>query len=284
MKRIFVLSLLILAWMMAFADTYTIGDGTSATSTNPYYGSYNYGWCKTIYTQADINAAGLTAPSNILGIGFYIGNTPAAYQMDDQRVYVRNSTQEIYETTDISYPDQSLFALAFQGSLTYNGSGWMYINFATPFAWTGAGIEFLYENRDVDNPTGYPTFRYTSTSTNYRTVYKGSDTEFPSALTGTRTYSRANIRLITPTTTAPDAAVLVLPPDGGTLISPATNLIWSPGTVWPTGYRLSLGTDNPPTNLLNNVDQGNVTTYNPPRGPADQHYLLLESGTIQHLW
>jgi len=249
---------------IAIADTFTIGDGTSASSTNPYYGLYDYGWCKTIYTQSDINAAGLTAPASILGIGFYVGNTPAAYQMDDQRVYARNSTQEIYETTDISYPDPTLFSLVFQGTLVYNGSGWMYITFTTPFAWTGNGIEFLYENRDTGNPTGYPTFRYTSTSTNYRTVYKGSDTEFPSTLTGTRTYSRANIRLVTPTTTAPDAAVLVMPADGGTLISPATNLMWAPGMVWPTGYRLSLGTDNPPSNLVNNQDLGNVTSYDPP--------------------
>jgi hypothetical protein len=264
MKKLLVLGMLLLAISLIFADTYTIGEGTSAGSTNPYYGLYDYSWCKTIYTQTEINAAGLTAPANIIGIGFYVGNTPANYLMNDQRVYVRNTTQEIYESTDISYPDPTPFVLTFQGNLTYNGSGWIYITFAAPFAWSGGGIEFLYENRDGDYVTGYPTYRYTSTSTNYRTVYKSADNDFPATLTGTRTYNRANIRIVTPTTTAPDAAVIVGPPDGGTLISPATNLFWNPGTIWPTGYRLSLGTNNPPTNVLNNADLGNVTSYDPP--------------------
>lgn len=263
MKKLLVLGILLMAWVLSFADSYTIGDGTSASSTNPYYGSYNYGWCKTIYTQSEINAAGLTVPSNLIGIGFYIGNTPANYLMNDQRVYVRNTAQEIYETTDISYPDPTPFTAAFQGNITYNGSGWMYITFTTPFAWNGTGIEFLYENRDTDNPTGYPTFRYTSTSTNYRTVYEGSDTEFPSTTTGARTYSRANIRLITPSTTAPDAAVVVSPADAATLVSPTANLVWGPGNILPTGYRLSLGTNNPPTNVVNNIDLGVATSYDP---------------------
>ncbi|HNQ44663.1 MAG TPA: choice-of-anchor J domain-containing protein, partial [Candidatus Cloacimonadota bacterium] len=95
------------------------------------------------------------------------------------------------------------------------------------------------------------------------TVYKGLDAEFPGAATGTRTYSRANITLITATTTPPNPATLVSPIDGGTLISPFTTLNWQPGTVWPTGYKLSLGTNNPPTNIVNNLDIGNVLSYDP---------------------
>ncbi|MDD4224025.1 MAG: carboxypeptidase regulatory-like domain-containing protein, partial [Candidatus Cloacimonetes bacterium] len=264
MKKLTLISLSLLLAVFALADTYTIGTGTSATATNPFYGSYSYGWCKTIYTLTDINDAGLTAAADIIGIGWEVGNSPSNYVMQSQTVYVRNTTQEIYESTDISYPGTTGFDLAWQGTMTYNGSGWIYISFDTPFAWNGTGgIEFLYENRNGDDPTGYPTFRYTSTSSNYRTVYEGNDTEFPSATTGARSYSRANIRLVTPSTTAPDAAVVSFPLDGQTQIPPTASLIWMPGIIWPTGYRLYLGTDNPPTNLVNNQDLGNVNSYNP---------------------
>jgi hypothetical protein len=264
MKRSLTIVLLLLLAAFAFADVFTIGTGTSATSTNPFYGLYDYSWSKIIYTQAEINTAGLNNAASIIGVGFYVGNTPANYQMLDQRVFARHTAATMYDTADNTYPDNTQFQQLFQGNLTYNGGGWHYIVFTTPFAWNGTqNIEFLFENWDTDYVTGYPTFRYTSTTPDYRTVYKGQDNSFPSGVVGTRSYSRANIQLVTPTTTAPDPAVLVSPVDGGTLIAPTATLNWQPGTIWPTGYRLSLGTDNPPTNLINNQDLGNVLTYNP---------------------
>lgn len=62
---------------------------------------------------------------------------------------------------------------------------------------------------------------------------------------------------------APNPANLVGPPDTGTLISPTTILSWLSGGGLPNGYRLSLGTNNPPTNILNNQDLGAVTNYDP---------------------
>jgi len=254
----------LLAVGIAFADTYTIGTGTSTSSTNPFYGTYNYGWCKTIYTAGEINAAGLAAATEIIGIGFYVGNTPVNYSMENQFVYLRHTATSQYESTDTNYPGNATHTLVFHGDITYNGSGWHYIVFSSPFSWDGTqNLEFLYENLDTNNPTGYPTFRYTSTSTAYRTVYKGNDTAFPDTGTGSRTYSRANIQLITTTTTAPDAASVVYPLNWATEISPTVNLSWAPGSIWPDGYKLSLGTDNPPSNILDSQDQGNATSYNP---------------------
>ena len=264
MKRIFVLSLLLLMISFAMADVYTIGTGTSASSTSPYYGLYDYSWSKIIYTQAEISGAGLTAAANITGVGFYVGNTPSQYQMLDQRVYARHTTASLYETTDNTYPGVTGYQQVFQGNLTYNGGGWHYIMFTTPFSWDGIqNIEFLFENWDTDYVTGYPTFRYTSTTPNYLTVYKGQDNSFPNAVTGTRTYSRPNIQIVTPQTTPPDPAQAVYPTDGATLVSPAVVLNWVPVNGFPNGYRLSLGTNNPPTNIVNNVDIQNVTSYDP---------------------
>lgn len=265
MKRISLLALLLVFLAASvLAETYTIGSGTSATSTNPYYGSYNFGWCKTIYTATELHTAGLTDAADIIGIGFYIGNTPVNYAMEDQYVFLRHTTVTQYETTDTGYPGNTNFEQVFHGDVVYNGSGWIHFVFSSPYSWDGTqNLEFLYENLDMDNPTGYPTFRYTSTSTAYQVVYKGSDTAFPGADAGTRTYSRANIQIITPSSTSPSPASPVYPGNGAAQISPATLLSWIPGPNWPTGYKLSLGTDNPPSNLVQNQDQGNATSYNP---------------------
>lgn len=60
----------------------------------------------------------------------------------------------------------------------------------------------------------------------------------------------------------PACATLTAPADGGTDIAVTANLEWnSVGDA--TGYKLYFGTDNPPTNIENGTDLGNVTLYNP---------------------
>ncbi len=61
--------------------------------------------------------------------------------------------------------------------------------------------------------------------------------------------------------TVPNPAAIVAP------FNSAVNVVVKPILKWtttggnPTGYRLSIGTNNPPSNLVNNVDLGNVTSY-----------------------
>jgi len=60
----------------------------------------------------------------------------------------------------------------------------------------------------------------------------------------------------------PSCASVVAPLNGAADISITTNLQWS--TVGDaTGYTLYFGTNNPPTNLVNGTNLGNVTTYDP---------------------
>ncbi len=66
--------------------------------------------------------------------------------------------------------------------------------------------------------------------------------------------------LIYISTTPPEPATNPVPADGAVDILLSTNLSWQ-GLINATGYKISIGTDNPPTNLVNNVDLGNVTTY-----------------------
>ncbi len=265
MKKAAVAILLLLVASLVFADAYTIGTGTSTASAYPFNGLWDYSWSKTIYNQTEINDAGLSTPASFSGIGFYVGNTPANFTMVDQRVYARHTAMEMYDTADVEHPNFEDFQLLFQGDLTYNGGGWYYIVFSSPFAWDGSqNIEFLFENWDGEYITGYPTFRYTSTTPNYLAVSKNQDNTFPAGINGARSYNRPNIQLVTPTTTPPDPAVLAGPANGATYAPLQPTLSWGPGNVWPDGYRLSLGTDNPPTNILDAEDLENAVTYQHP--------------------
>lgn len=65
--------------------------------------------------------------------------------------------------------------------------------------------------------------------------------------------------------TPPNPANVLYPANNVTnvdLMLPADYLIWANGGGSPDGYKLSLGTDNPPSNLINQSDLGDTLIYN----------------------
>jgi len=61
----------------------------------------------------------------------------------------------------------------------------------------------------------------------------------------------------------PNCATNVSPTDAATDVAITATLNWASGGGAPTGYKLYFGTDNPPTNLVNGTDLGDVLTYDP---------------------
>lgn len=273
MKKLFLLSLLLVMIAFAWADTYIIGTGTSASGLYPIYGNYDYNWSKQIYTAAEINAAGLNEAASITGIGLYVGNTPVNFIMADQRIYLRHTALTTFTTetdeTGTGYPDNTGFSQVFQGTLTFNGGGWIYITFDTAFAWNNTdNIEILWENYCMNGVTGYPTFRYTSTSPDYRNVYKYQDGSFP-AVAGTRNTSRPNITIVTPSVDPPNPATLIYPYDGSYAFLDGT-LSWADGGGMPSSYDLLLDTVNPPVAMVG--DDLTTTTFTPTLAAGTTYY------------
>jgi hypothetical protein len=72
-----------------------------------------------------------------------------------------------------------------------------------------------------------------------------------------------NIRISASTTYAPpDCTTAESPVDGADNIGIYTNLEWE-SNYNTTGYKLYFGTDNPPTNIVDGEDLGDVTNYDP---------------------
>ncbi len=248
---------------LLLADDYTVGTGTSTENYVPLYGYNNYGWSKFFYTGDEFADAGLTGTVTINKIAFYVGNTVVDYQTDSQTVYMRHSYDDAYASSATSYPGTSGFSQVFSGSITWQGGSWVEITLSTPFTYNSTwNLEILWENRDGSKISGPPKFAYTSTSSNYRAVYKFQDSSFPTT-SGTRYYNRPNIRVITPATDVPNPAIAVLPADAATNIEIDTQLRWAANGGEPDQYRIYFGMDNPPSNLIAG-DIVTSTTYDIP--------------------
>ena len=60
----------------------------------------------------------------------------------------------------------------------------------------------------------------------------------------------------------PECAGIIAPLNAATDVALTSNLQWSPADE-TTGYKIYFGTDNPPTNIENSTDLGNVLLYDP---------------------
>ncbi|PLW92266.1 MAG: hypothetical protein C0592_11670, partial [Marinilabiliales bacterium] len=144
-----------------------------------------------IYDQTEINTAGA-----ITAIAFNVSNSPSSYITNNQTIYMTHTTASTFSTG--AKPDPTSMTQVFSGSITWNGSGWATITLDVPFAYNNSdNLQIYWENNDATWSSGYPEFYYTSTSTDYKAIYKYQDSSFPTA-DGTMYYNRPNIRLTIP--------------------------------------------------------------------------------------
>lgn len=160
----------------------TIGTGTLNTEKYPFNGYSNFSWSDVIYTQSELGASG-----TISKIAFFVDNAPSAYTMNNQLIYIRNTSSQSF--TNTSYPGISGFTQVFNGTITYNGAGWKEITFSTPYNYNGIdNLEILYENRDGSFSSGFPTFRNSVASAN-RVKIDFRDASFPSTCVNCASFS-----------------------------------------------------------------------------------------------
>ena len=78
-----------------------------------------------------------------------------------------------------------------------------------------------------------------------------------------------------PVSTPPNPATLVSPADDATNVLLTQTLNWSSGGGFVEGYRLSFGTVNPYTTVVNNVDLGMDTTYTPTLNYSTEYWWTV---------
>ncbi len=219
-KTMLMLVLMILTITSSFAVFVEIGDGGSTSSYVPFYGLFDYSWSSFIIDGEDIGSA-----IEINEIQFNVSNTPSAYEMIEQKIYVKHTSET--EVTNV-YPDpeNNGFTLIYDGPATWDQAGWQGIILDQAFAYDGtSNLEFVWENRDGSYSSGYPTFVTSPTESN-TACYKYADNTFPLE-NGTTQLLIPNIRLGYLLEGAPEAPVLVAPANNSLDIATDIALEWT---------------------------------------------------------
>ena len=125
---------------------------------------------------------------------------------------------------------------------------------------------------NIVNGTSQPGLTYTTGTLTANTTYywKIIASNSSGDATSCSTYSFT-------TNTLPGCATYSSPSNGASSVATSSSLTWtapsSGGT--PSGYKLYLGTDNPPTNVINGTNVGNVLTYHPPLNGGLTYYWKI---------
>jgi hypothetical protein len=212
----------------------TVGTGTSTTSTNPISSCYGYSYSEQIYLQSEIGAGG-----NITTVSFYMNTKPSnTASSEDWTIYMGHTTKADYTSTTDWITSTGLTQV-FTGTVSYPANGnWMTITLTTPFAYNNTDNLVIAVDENMAGYNCSVNWNYTSTSTNYRSIYYRSDATNPNPTappTGTRTYNRANVQL--------GGIIQACPPPSALAVSNVTttsaNLNWTIGgttTAWDVEY------------------------------------------------
>jgi len=270
MKKFFTLLILLSLWAASsWAVTVQIGSGTTTTSYFPLYTCYGYNYSQQIYLASEIqNAGGGAGP--ITQIRFYYNASGTTYaNWSNWTVYLGNTAKSTFTSTTDWIPLASLTQVFIGNIPTPVAGTWLVINLPSSFNYTGGNLVVAVD----ENSSSYSctaTWRSFASGSNRGILYY-SDATNPNPATppaanygpnATLSQVQFDMAAYVPTL-PPNCANLVSPPDAGTYILRDATLNWASGGGAPTGYKLYFGTDNPPINIVNGTDLGNVTTYDP---------------------
>ncbi|HRC79596.1 MAG TPA: hypothetical protein PLK25_07805, partial [Bacteroidales bacterium] len=159
---------------------------TSTTYYMPFYGYYKYTFGSMIYLANEINYSGI-----IDTLSFYVTNSPSNFLMDNQKIYIKETTLSEHPSTLI--PDTTIMQRVFHGDIIFDGGGWYKIALDSSFNYSGVNnLQIVWINeKSAGSTSGYPYFKRTDVN-GYRGLYYYNNTAMPT--TGTRLTYVPNIR------------------------------------------------------------------------------------------
>lgn len=174
--------------------TITLGSGTGTTSIAPYGTGNMDERTQFIITKSQLVAAGYTSTSNYIKSLAFDVSSASAQTMNGFTIRIGHTTAASFSSTSFL---NATMTTVYSGNKVAT-SGWNTHTFTTPFTYNGTGnllIDICWNNT---SSTSNSNVRCTATPT-YQTNYKKINVANGGVCgntTGTRSYSRANMKLI----------------------------------------------------------------------------------------
>ena len=175
--------------------TVTVGTGTTTSNVMPYGTYYMDQKSQFIITKDELVAAGWTsANSYIRSLAFYV-TTASAQTMNGFTIKVAHTTSSAYGSTSFL---AGTFTTVYSGNVAAVANSWNTYNLTSAFNYNGASnllVEICWNNSSY---TTNSTVQHTNTTT-FRAINYRADLASGGVCantTGTRTYSRPNMRFV----------------------------------------------------------------------------------------
>ncbi len=219
-------------------------------------------------------SSGATDVVDNLDLGNVLVYNPASDFMSNTTYYVTvvayNGSGDAVTCTETNFTTETLVVVPICGELNSPSNGapdiavtsnldWSAVTTATGYKisiGTSSGATDVVDNLDLGNVLIYnPSANFLSNTTYYVTVvaYNGAG----DAVTCTETNFTTETLVVVPICGELDS-----PSNGAPDIAVTSNLDWSAVTT-ATGYKISIGTSSGATDVVGNLDLGNVLVYNP---------------------
>lgn len=264
MKKLILLVSIPALMLGLFATEVVLGSGT-ATQRFPLGSYFSFERSVALYTAAEIGAQNtrISAVSWYTGLAINLAVPTKIYLKSTSASTLTNGNWATMISGATLLYDQTQYGLV--------ANGWNLFALNSTFdVDLGDNLMILVE-RNVGGNGGGPSGGYFQGAKVHSTTMSNAHLAWfttPEPPTGNAYVQtiRPNVKLTYTTysaVTPPNAAQIDSPAHNATNVLLNATLNWFSGGGAPTGYRLNLGTDNPPTNIINNADFGDVLTYNP---------------------
>lgn len=259
MKKITFLLLAFLSFCFSQAQV-QVGAGTTSQTSLPIYSCYGYSYTQQIYLASEILSNG-----SITSLKFYYTGGGPADNSTGWTVYLGHSAKTSFASTT-DWEASANLTQVYTGTVAFpTAPGWMTITLDAPFAYNGTDNLIVAVDENTAGYTcsvGFNGFASGST----RGIYYRNDstnpdpTAPPTATSTTATLSNIVFGGINPLT-APNCTQVSSPADAA--VNVASSVVsWAGATGSPSGYNITVGTTAGGTDVLNNVNIGDVTSYN----------------------
>jgi hypothetical protein len=172
----------------------TVGTGTGTTGATPYGTYYMDGRVQFLISKAELDAVGYNAANNVIKSMAFNVSTASSQTMNNFTIKMAHTSATSFSSTSFM---TGTLTTVFSGNIVAT-PGWNTHSFSTNFNYDGSSslaVEICFDN-NIYTTDSY--VYYTNTSA-YSTLYLRTDLPSSGACgntTGTRAYSRPNIRFV----------------------------------------------------------------------------------------